>query len=60
MDVVRGLAAIEEESGDRLFVCVTGDHSTPVNYGDHSPEPIPFSIAAVRDVVRLLDQVCLS
>ena len=36
----------------------TGDHSTPVEYGDHSAEPVPFSIAAVRDVVKHLDNVC--
>jgi len=23
-------------------VCVTGDHTTPVAYGDHSHEPVPF------------------
>ena len=30
------------------FIAVTGDHSTPVEYGDHSHEPVPFSIAPVR------------
>ena len=57
LELVRGLAAVEEASGDRFIVCVTGDHSTPVAYGDHSADPVPFSIAAVRDVVRHLDQV---
>ena len=32
-------------------VCVTGDHSTPVLFGDHSHEPVPFTIAHVRHVV---------
>ena len=29
-------------------MAVTGDHSTPVEYGDHSYEPVPFSIVSVR------------
>ncbi|KAJ9682982.1 hypothetical protein PVL29_018820 [Vitis rotundifolia] len=24
-------------------LCVTGDHSTPVDYGDHALEPVPFA-----------------
>jgi 2,3-diphosphopglycerate-independent phosphoglycerate mutase len=58
LQLVRGLAALEQQTGDRVVVCVTGDHSTPVDYGDHSAEPVPFSIAAVRDVLRHLDKVC--
>lgn len=27
---------------------VTGDHSTPVRYGDHAVEPVPFVVAAVH------------
>ena len=29
------------------FVCVTGDHSTPVLHGDHSFEAVPFTICAI-------------
>ena len=35
----------------RYSVVVTGDHSTPVEFGDHSHEPVPFAIAHVRHVV---------
>jgi len=39
----------DEKWGKRQFsICVTGDHSTPVLSGDHSYEPVPFSIAKVR------------
>ena len=55
--LVHGLKALEEESGERIIVCVTGDHSTAVEYGDHSAEPVPFSVAAVGHVVRHLAQV---
>ncbi|XP_021760051.1 uncharacterized protein LOC110724868 [Chenopodium quinoa] len=33
------------------FLCVTGDHSTPVEYGDHSFEPVPFALCRLRDFV---------
>lgn len=32
-------------------LCVTGDHSTPVEYGDHSFEPVPFALCRLRDFV---------
>ncbi|KAJ4825149.1 hypothetical protein Tsubulata_008688 [Turnera subulata] len=35
----------------QYFLCVTGDHSTPVEYGDHSFEPVPFSICRLTDFV---------
>jgi 2,3-bisphosphoglycerate-independent phosphoglycerate mutase len=28
----------------KLTICITGDHSTPVRYGDHSHEPVPFLV----------------
>jgi hypothetical protein len=33
---------------------VTGDHSTPVLFGDHSHEPVPFAAALLEDVVSCL------
>ena len=35
-------------------VVVTGDHSTPVEFGDHSHEPVPFAIAHLRHVVEAM------
>lgn len=32
---------------------VTGDHSTPVQFGDHSHEPVPVAIAHVRHAVQV-------
>ncbi len=40
-----------EQPQPRFAICITGDHSTPVAYGDHSHDPVPFAIARVRDVV---------
>ena len=35
-------------------VCVTGDHSTPVVFGDHSHEAVPFVVARVADAVSAM------
>ncbi|KAK2970786.1 hypothetical protein RJ640_012114 [Escallonia rubra] len=41
-----------ESAGNFQFsLCVTGDHSTPVEYGDHSFEPVPFSLCRLQDFV---------
>eukprot|EP00252_Welwitschia_mirabilis_P027418 TRINITY_DN9398_c0_g1_i1.p1 TRINITY_DN9398_c0_g1~~TRINITY_DN9398_c0_g1_i1.p1 ORF type:complete len:150 (-),score=29.20 TRINITY_DN9398_c0_g1_i1:203-616(-) len=36
----------------RYSLCITGDHSTPVEYGDHSFEPVPFTICNLKDFVK--------
>jgi len=36
----------------RYSLCITGDHSTPVEYGDHSYEPVPFTICHLKDFVN--------
>lgn len=35
-------------------ICVTADHSTPVEYGDHSYEPVPFTMCHLKEFVRAL------
>ncbi|GAA0150008.1 mutase [Lithospermum erythrorhizon] len=41
-----------ESSGKFQYsICVTGDHSTPVEYGDHSFEPVPFTLCRLKDFV---------
>ncbi|KAH7570257.1 hypothetical protein ACOSQ2_018619 [Xanthoceras sorbifolium] len=35
-------------------LCVTGDHSTPVEYGDHSFEPVPFAMCRLADFVGVV------
>ena len=62
---VKGLEAVDRAIGQlarllweaestgsfQYFLCVTGDHSTPVEYGDHSYEPVPFAICQLKDFV---------
>jgi hypothetical protein len=38
----------------RYTICVTGDHSTPVVFGDHSHEPVPFAMAQVQQAVAAM------
>eukprot|EP00736_Rhodelphis_marinus_P010025 Rmarinus@m.3414 len=47
--VVAGLQRASEVTDGRAHftVVVTGDHSTPVLYGDHSCEPVPFLLTHV-------------
>lgn len=67
---VRGLEAVDRAIGQlarllweaekaghyQYFLCVTGDHSTPVEYGDHSFEPVPFAICRLRDYVGAIGE----
>ncbi|CAH0477071.1 unnamed protein product [Peronospora belbahrii] len=44
------LEGIHTDCGDEdneVTIVVTGDHTTPVKYGDHTFEPVPFAIARV-------------
>jgi hypothetical protein len=49
-----GLHDAEQQQQQRYCVCVTGDHSTPVVFGDHSHEPVPFAAARVCDAVAAM------
>ena len=33
------------------IICITGDHSTPVEYGDHSCEPVPFLVSHINSTL---------
>ncbi|EFA80865.1 hypothetical protein PPL_06454 [Heterostelium album PN500] len=43
--IVDELGQAELEGVAKFSICVTGDHSTPVLSGDHSCEPVPFTIS---------------
>lgn len=50
-----------ETSGNfQFFLCVTGDHSTPVEYGDHSFEPVPFAMCQLKDFVGAVGESIVS
>lgn len=71
---VKGLEAVDKAIGQlarllwqtqstgkfQYFLCVTGDHSTPVEYGDHSFEPVPFALCRLEDFVDALGESVLS
>lgn len=52
--VLRHLWEAEQQRDGSFVVCITGDHSTPVEFGDHSNEPVPFAITHVRHAVQSL------
>ncbi|XP_039142346.1 probable 2,3-bisphosphoglycerate-independent phosphoglycerate mutase [Dioscorea cayenensis subsp. rotundata] len=46
-----------EKSGKfQYYLCITGDHSTPVEYGDHSFEPVPFALCQLKDFVGVVGE----
>jgi hypothetical protein len=49
--LLRLLWEAEAAGSGRYSICVTGDHSTPVAFGDHSHEPVPLAVAHVRHAV---------
>ena len=51
--LVARLAAAEAAGAGHFALCVTGDHSTPVVFGDHSHEPVPLAVAHIRHGVLL-------
>lgn len=52
--LVRLHDAEQQQQQQRYCVCVTGDHSTPVVFGDHSHEPVPFTAARVCEAVAAM------
>jgi len=53
------LRALRDEHLGDLVLAVTGDHSTPAEFGDHSHEPVPIVVSTVRDVVDVVGDVAL-
>lgn len=52
--MVGQLVRLLHQHGIDAVIGITGDHSTPVEYGDHSHEPVPFSMSTVNRVVSVL------
>ena len=39
-------------SGDDYLLCVTGDHTTPTLYGDHTYQPVPIALAFLSNLTH--------
>lgn len=50
--LARLLWQAESTGNFRYSLCITGDHSTPVEYGDHSFEPVPFALCRLEKFVN--------
>lgn len=42
------------EAGEDAVLAISGDHSTPVEFGDHSHEPVPFCMSRINDIVKCM------
>jgi 2,3-bisphosphoglycerate-independent phosphoglycerate mutase len=40
---------------NEYLVCITGDHTTPVDIGDHTYQPVPLSLTLVSNLQQRLD-----
>lgn len=60
--LVRALKLAEgADDRQQYAIVVTGDHSTPVIFGDHSYEPVPFAASTIRCTVNGVVQMpCVS
>nr|CAD1817012.1 unnamed protein product [Ananas comosus var. bracteatus] len=54
--LARLLWEAETSRNFEYYLCVTSDHSTPVEYGDHSFEPVPFAICKLKDFVNAVGE----
>lgn len=53
--LVRRLGETCEEDYTREFILVvTGDHTTPISYGDHTHEPVVFAMGQVSKLYRTI------
>ena len=39
-----------------FIICVTGDHTTPVKYGDHTSEPVPVILGQASLIDKTLNE----
>lgn len=58
------LQELNQRLDESYTVVVTGDHTTPALYGDHSCEPVPFCVSRVPfekgDCVKKFDEISAS
>lgn len=47
-----GEHALANPETNDYILCVTGDHTTPVQYGDHTFEPVPIAVGQVSKIYQ--------
>lgn len=63
--LINNLIEDEKKNDVEYTIMVTGDHTTPLLYKDHSCEPVPFCIAKIKSLYKntqntnlVIDDVC--
>jgi 2,3-bisphosphoglycerate-independent phosphoglycerate mutase len=46
------IKALRDAGATDTVVGITGDHSTPAEFGDHSHEPVPIAISTVQNIAE--------
>ncbi|KAI9908686.1 hypothetical protein PsorP6_003659 [Peronosclerospora sorghi] len=54
--LIEGIHAICADEDKEVTIVVTGDHTTPVKYGDHTFDSVPFAIARIGAAYEKLQQ----
>ncbi|EGC30367.1 hypothetical protein DICPUDRAFT_157906 [Dictyostelium purpureum] len=53
--IITKLSEAQRNKKGNFTICLTGDHSTPVLTGDHSYEPVPFTITKVTNADKIIN-----
>lgn len=43
---------VDKKSNKEYVICLTGDHTTPVEVGDHTFEPVPFAVSNTEAMLK--------
>jgi len=49
--------AVQDDQEKDYLICVTGDHTTPTVYGDHTFEPVPITMSLLRNITSKDDSL---
>ena len=42
---------VKDDQNNHYIICITGDHTTPTQIGDHTFEPVPITMSSLDNVL---------